>query len=130
MKFFALVVTAAVVTGCGGGLFDSRPATKNLIGSEPTGSTQVDSASSGSDSRVDSAASGSNSRNDAAANGASASIDGSEGTASAPAANDALAKWLEKCPAADPVILDALIKSGQPFEVECEIEIEVGQDDD
>lgn len=110
MKTIYLVILTMSMAACGDSIFRSRPESSNLIGRTETTGNAVDAADSGSSSNVDSAS-------DAKAKQLS-ELD--------PAAVAAA----EKCPGLDPVLIDKLIKSGQPFEVECEVEVEVGPDMD
>jgi hypothetical protein len=117
MKTICLVILTMSMAACGDSIFRSRPESSNLIGRTETAGNGVDAADSNSSSKVDSASSTGNTSDDAKAK-QFAELD--------PAAVAAA----EKCPGLDPVLIDKLIKSGQPFEVECEIEVEVGPDMD
>jgi hypothetical protein len=142
MKFSALTLILLVSSGCSSGIFDAKESTmRKIAGTEAAGS--VDTNSSGS--AVDQAATGT--KSDAADSGANkdaadakasstpkASADGAasgaEGTAAERAAAERAAAIARACPQIDPKVIEQLIASGQPFEVECEVEIEVGPDND
>lgn len=117
MKTICLAMPTMSMAACGDGVFRSRPESSSLIGRTETANAGVDAADSNSSSKVDSASSTGNTSADAKAK---------------PRAepDPAAVAAAEKCPGLDPALIDKLIKSGQPFEVECEVEVEVGPDTD
>jgi hypothetical protein len=137
MKFSAFTLILLVSSGCSSGIFDAKESTmRKIAGTEAADG--VDTNSSGS--AVDQAANGTKSdARDSGANkdaadakasstpkaSADGAASGTEGTAAERAAAIARA-----CPQIDPKVIEQLIASGQPFEVECEVEIEVGPDND
>lgn len=128
MKFPALTLILFVSSACSSGIFDAKESTmRKIAGTEGAGS--VDTSSSGS--AVDQAATGTGKSVADAKDGGSpsASVDGAANGAGGTSAERAAA-IAKACPQVDPKVIEQLIASGQPFEVECEVEIEVGPDND
>ncbi|HET9240010.1 MAG TPA: hypothetical protein VFO10_22300 [Oligoflexus sp.] len=125
MRFPAFTLILLVCSGCSSGIFDAKESTTGKIaGTEAAGN--ADTSDSGR--TVDQAArgTGKDARDGKASSSPTASVDGAaSGTAAERAAAIARA-----CPQVDPKVIEQLIASGQPFEVECEVEIEVGPDNE
>jgi hypothetical protein len=131
MKMVCLVAFAMSMAACGDGLFRSRPVTSNLVGNVESASSGVDAADSGSSSQVDGANSGQKANSaDGKAKSAADVAAAAEREKQLANLDPAAVAAAERCPGLDPVLIDKLIKSGQPFEVECEVEVEVGPDTD
>jgi hypothetical protein len=125
-----LAILTMSMAACGDGIFRSRPVASQLVGNAETANNGVDAANSGSSSDVDSANSNGNTNSaDSAAKAAADAAAAAKAKQNA-GLDPAAVAAAERCPGLDPVLIDQLIKSGQPFEVECEIEVEVGPDTD
>jgi hypothetical protein len=143
MKMPALLLSFAL-TACSSGILDTseRAQIRHIAGTEAQG--QVDTASVGSKSDAANAGGASNGVDNGNSNGRNSAdgqasqsrnpndVDGGAkagGTAMTPEQERAAA-IAKACPGVDPKVIEQLIASGQPFEVECETEIEVGPDND
>jgi hypothetical protein len=131
-------------TACSSGILDTTERTqiRSIAGTEAQG--QVDTASAGSKSDdanssggsngVDNGSSNSKNSTDAKASqsGNANGVDGDANGAEKPLTpeQERAAAIAKACPGVDPKVIEQLIASGQPFEVECETEIEVGPDRD
>jgi hypothetical protein len=131
MKIPALFLSFGI-TACSSGLFDASEGTqiRRIAGTEAQG--QVDTASTGSKSDAANSGGGSSAVDGSASKNSADAVDGDAngpGTAMTPAQQKA-AEIAKACPGVDPKVIEQLLASGQPFEVECETEIEVGPDTD
>lgn len=144
MRMFILLMSWPLL-GCGTAAFEGleRPRLWSTEGESTAAGAETGSfdsaASNGSTAAVDSlnAASGGVAAGTAAAqdgagsgNLGNAPASGAAGAMEKSPAAEQAAAYAKACPQVDPKIIEQLIASGQPFEVECEVEIEVGPDND